>query len=265
MRRISIIGLLLLFALPVANAGTKITFAYSGTDGERKVNEKRIAHIGNNQVRVFAPNGSKNIDLVFDREKRRFTILNHRNRSYMIWDEAGIGRMLAQAQGVMEQMGTLLDNLPQSQRRQLQQMLGQPLPSSSKKPTVRHRHAGKTRKVAYMPCQVFTIDSDSGRSSEIFLAKYPDLELDKGDLDTLVAMRDLALQLLQNAREVLPFIDVELPDVNAPDLQGLPLEGRELTGQTSGKFRVLKISHQQKTSKGSFIPSGYQQRNLPIL
>jgi len=203
--------------------------------------------------------GDRNTDMLFRAADQTMFMISHDRKSYMELNPQIMQKTMQMASGMMAMLQAQLKNLPEAQRKKMQQMLGGAGGGQAAKQPVKIQKTGKTGSFAGIRCQQYMITSQKGRALACFSSERA-AGLSRAEVDTLHALYKFGEQMAKSASSVLG----NNPATFMPEggLPGVLLYSKETQGRTS---EVKLLSIQNKTVAASFYrtPAGYNKMALP--
>ena len=111
---------------------------------------------------MFFRSGTTNqdTDLLYDQARSAITIINHKDRTFMVLDEQSIAKFMSGTMQMMnrvqEQLNQQMKGMSPEQRAQIERMMGgmmQP-PNQAESPPIKYIKTNKSQKVSGIACQI---------------------------------------------------------------------------------------------------------------
>lgn len=240
--------LLSFLILPTAIADAVVH--YTITDSLSSQIDKRVAYVANGKVRVVNTAGRIEPEAIFDSNTGDLTLLDHQQKSYIKINEAELTAMAGQIKGLIE---SVMSELP----------FNNPLAPSESKKSV--KHSGIQRRVAGISCELYEIQINGAKESEVCIAKSNRLDISPNDYETLENLYKTGDKLARTARETVGQRLGPIPEFGAGELGGLPVYIMSEASGSQLELTLTNIGSELVSADHFIIPEGYQQQSLPSL
>lgn len=247
--------LLLLVAINIAYSGVKLEFK------NYKVGDESNSEIN---TAIFTPdklkieNRSKNdiVTIIYNALKEKIIIIMENDKSYMVMDKEMLENIGKQMKGVMAQMKQQLANLPESQRKQLEKMMGAQMGGVDVKYNL--VNTGLKKKINTWNTVKYNLKADEDLMSEIWAAPYTSVGISESDMNVMKSftnfMNDMIKSVPQTQKD--PFSAVY------DEFKGLPIK---TVNKTSNSVSELVSVKDYNPSESDFIvPAGYSEKKIPM-
>jgi len=248
MIRHAIFFMLGLLILPPVIADTVVRYTIS--DGLSSQVDKRIAYVANGMVRVVNTAGRIEPEAIFDSNTGNLTLIDHQQKSYIKVNEAELTAMAGQIKNLLD---SVMSELP----------FNNPLAPSESKRSV--KHSGIQRRVAGISCELYEIQINGLKESEVCIAKSNRLDISPNDYLTLENLYKTGDKLARTARETVGQSLGPIPEFGAGDLGGLPVYIMSDASGSQLELTLTEIGSELVSAEYFKIPEGYQQQSLPSL
>jgi hypothetical protein len=213
------------------------------------------------RMRVETGRGS----MIYRDDRKVLWLVNDNERRY---SEMTPQTMAALRQGMeqrMQQMQEQLKNLPEAQRRQLEQMMnqrGMPGAAASRNVTYAKRATGQT--VGRWRCDVYEQQVDGRKTAELCLAALGDLGLRSDDVKVLSSFyNESGFQQMSGGRSD-EFNFKRLSEVAGREV--MPVHVITFNDGQKVADTVVKSVERGAIPPGSFeVPAGYAKRDMPMM
>ncbi len=224
-------------------------------------------YVGAGKLRINDIDG-RGGDIVFDRAREAVTVVDNAKRSYFVIDEEQLGRVVTQAQGVMnviqEQLAKQMENLSPEQQAQLKEMMGgfggAAAPAAA---PATYTATPRTGKYAGHACRVWQVVREQSALSEVCVAPRDALGIDADDRDTLLAMQSFAAGMLEQIGSLLGAAAGGLPRLGDGPIDGIAIAVADL--QTGTKAMLTGISRADLPAEHFSVPADYTRQAMPML
>lgn len=209
--------------------------------------------------------GDRDSKMLFKDGNQEIVIIDHPSKTYMIMDEETakrLERQMSSAQqqmsAVMQQMQKQMENMSEEQRAQMQQLMGNRMPSematTPAKTTVKQQGEDTVAGVTCMKLLVLVNDKPSG---DVCVARAGVLGLQTKDYDSMVSATDAVRKIMAR---VTGKNDNDAVSMNLRAMKGIPVRMRDLV---DGDISILKSRSSAELDSGTFlVPNGYQKRDM---
>ena len=248
MIRHAIIFLAGLFLLTPVIADTVVRYTIS--DGVSSQMDKRVAYVSNGKVRVVNTGGRIEPEAIFDSESGNLTLIDHQQKSYIKVNEAELTAMAGQIKSLID---SVMSELP----------FNNPLAPSESKKSV--KHSGIQRRVAGISCELYEIQINGEKESEVCIAKSNRLDISPNDYQTLENLYKTGDKLARTARETVGQSFGPIPEFGAGELGGLPVYIMSDSSGAQIELTLTNIASELVSPDYFKIPEGYQEQSLPSL
>ena len=223
---------------------------YTITDSISSQIDKRTAYVANGMVRVINTGGRIEPEAIFDSNSGNLTLIDHQQKSFIKVNEQELTAMAGQIKSLID---SVMSELP----------FNNPLaPSESKRSVM---HSGIQRRVAGISCELYEIQVNEIKESEVCIAKSNRLDISPNDYQTLENLYKTGDKLAKTARETIGQNLGPIPEFGAGELGGLPVYIMSNTGGTQLELILTSIDSELVSQDYFKIPEGYQEQSLPSL
>jgi hypothetical protein len=187
-------------------------------------------------------------EMIFRGDRREMVIVNHKEKTYTVLDEATMEKLAQQmekAMAAMAEMERALANVPESQRARVEEMMKSRLPNMGKPPEPTElRKTGDTDTLRGYPCVRYEILRGGIRLREMWVTDWANVE---GGSDAAAAFQGMA-EFFQEMIESLPKFgtmgggSATAAFEHMRDMNGFPVVSREFADDGSLQSMGLLIS-----------------------
>lgn len=248
MIRHAIFFLLGILMLPSLSADTVVRYTISDSTSSQV--DKRVAYVANGMVRVVNTSGRIEPEAIFDSNTGNLTLIDHQRKSYTQVNEAELTAMAGQLKSLLD---SVMSELP----------FDNPLTLNEKNRSV--MHSGIQKRVAGISCELYEIQIDGTKESEVCIAKSNRLSISPNDYQTLENLYKTGDKLARTARETVGARLGPIPEFGAGELGGLPVYILSHAAGSRLELTLTDIDSELVSAEYFKIPEGYQEQGLPSL
>lgn len=249
----------------VAIAGLATTSANAGVyieTADREAGAKQATTV----QRIWVEGGAARFENEGDvsiLKGEKLYVLQPKERSYLVIDEAAVKAMGERMGGAMAQMQAQMANLPPEQRAMMERMLGGNMPGAAPAPVkIDVVDTGRTESVDGRTCRTWTLKRNGVAEEQHCIVAFASMP-GKEDLRAVFARMG---KLFDGLADALPQGPVAFDQEFAAyeKMNGFPLLTRELAkGKPTGaETRVVAWRAESVPAAQFAIPAGYKQRDL---
>jgi len=243
------------FALAAATqsafADTVVTFNATGNDVPNTIS------IHDGSVQMPVPQG--NMRLVMDTKTSRMLMIDDGKKQYMEMDSETIKQTSDLMDMVRTQMMAQLENMPEGQRKMLEERMGINLKKPAT-PVITIKPTGKKKTVSKVKCEVHDVLSDGKKTMEACVATIKASGVAHKDYQTMKKMFVMSRNFAKQATK-LGGPTATNTVANMPDLNGVPMEVKNLNDGNT--ITITSINSNAKLDGSKFKPgSNYKKINL---
>ncbi len=234
-----------------ALADTIITFDASGNDVPNTIS----IHAGS--VQMPTPQGD--MRLVMDTINSRMLMIDDSKKQYVEMDSETIKQTSDLMDMVRTQMMSQLENMPEGQRKMLEESMGITLKKPAT-PVITINATGKKKTVSKIKCEVHDVLSDGKKTMEACVATVKASGVAQKDYETMKKMFGMSRNFAKQAAK-LGGPAATNTVANMPDLNGVPMEVKNLADGNT--ITITSINSNAKLDASKFKPgSNYKKINL---
>ena len=241
---------LFLFSLLASTAIADTVVRYTISDSVSSQLDKRIAYVSNGMVRVVNTGGRIEPEAIFNSESGELTLIDHQQKSYIKVNEKELTAMAGQIKSLID---SVMSELP----------FNNPLAPTAEEKSV--KHSGIQRRVAGISCELYEIQLNGVKESEVCIAKSNRLDISPNDYETLENLYKTGDRLAKTARETIGQSLGPIPEFGAGELGGLPVYILSQSGGVQLELTLTAIDSELVSADYFKIPKGYQEQTLPSL
>lgn len=243
------------FALAAASqsafADTVVTFNATGNDVPNTIS------IHDGSVQMPVPQG--NMRLVMDTKTSRMLMIDDGKKQYMEMDSETIKQTSDLMDMVRTQMMAQLENMPEQQRKMLEQRMGINLKQPTA-PVIKVNATGKMKSVSKIQCEIHDVLSDGKKTMEACVATVAASGVAQSDYETMQKMFQMSREFARQAGN-LGGLAATTTVANMPDLNGVPMAVKNIADGNS--ITITSIDSTVKLAAAKFKPgSDYKKINL---
>ena len=258
---IAITAAALLSASSLANAGIvmdMVTRDASGAETERN----RI-YAQSEKIRMEqGGNGDTEATMIFLGD--RFLYIDHRDKSYIVMDDAMLDQVSAKMSEAMREMEAQLAGMPPEQRAMVEQMMkgqmqGMMGPQIDETPPLRVEATGSGKWKSHA-CREYAVFEGDAKTQEVCAADLDDVE---GSGEFIAAFRNMAAYITKMT-ESLPMMALDRSDPGElmERIDGFPVRTVDFENAVAVRETSLDSIVEQELEEAMFVaPDGYRQRD----
>ena len=205
-------------------------------------------------------------EMIFRGDRREMVVVDDDDKSYYLMDEETMGRLAGQVAGVMDQMQEALKNVPESERRKIEEMMKQRMPSQApQRSKSQLKKTGETGTKNGYPCVKYDVYRDGARIRELWVTDWDNVE---GGEDVVDAFEDMA-DFFQEIMDAMPDFGQGGPAedpafAHMREIGGFPVVTREFGDDGSLEDEsTLRSARRRTLDPAEFEPpAGYKRRSM---
>lgn len=254
---------LLLSLSPLATAGVVMDLVTTSPSGQETERSQVFAQSG--KLRMEHLEGGKSIaSMIFLGDK--FLYVDHREKSYIVMDEAALEQVSAKVNEAMAQMEAELAKLPPEQRAMVEQMMKGQMPGMGAEPaepppapSVKAMGGGEW---GSYDCQQYAVFESGEKTQEICAAGLDDVD---GADDLIESFRNMSAYMTKMS-ESLPMRSSETSDPGAlmELIDGFPVHTIDFANGVVVSETSLESVVEKKIDEGTFGPPENYRRQDPF-
>lgn len=209
--------------------------------------------------------GDKRSKMLFKDGKQELVIIDHRSKSFMVFDEETakrleqqMGAMQQQMSAAMAQMEKEMENMSEEQKAQIRQMMGNQMPSGgARKPlTTTVKQQGKET-VAGVTCSQMQVLVNGKPTGDVCVATAGVLSVETKDYEAMVKATDTISKIMER---MSGNIDNDAVSMNLRAMRGIPVRMRDLA---DGDVSTLESRSSADLDPAIFqVPAGYHKQDM---
>jgi len=212
--------------------------------------------------------------MIFHGERQEIVVLDHGDKQYLVLDKAALQSLAGTVDAAMQQLDSMLQNLPPEQRAQMEQMmkgkLGQAGKSEGEQPEL--KATGETKSIDGHACRKFEVLREGRKVREMWVTDWSNVEGGAEAIEAFEAVGAFFQELLDSmpnlgkamgGQALLDSSDLQYMQ----ELNGVPLVSTEL-----GRDGAVTVETRLRSSKRSSVeaaafepPAGYTKQEMPEL
>jgi hypothetical protein len=259
--------LLLIWPLTGANAGSILD--YEVRLGNRRTIQE--VSVGSDQVVVKTIGGDPNLDLYFDPQKRKLSIVDHRNRTFMPITESQIEKLAGHIEDIaplVNGLGEQIRHLDPAHKAKWERMIGgAPLDAfDTAKKELKHfsiKDTHKLHRVGGFDCRAFNLRSDRMGPSSICVIGPDTLGLPEGESQSIRQLISFMHALLKKAHRVASNFGAVIASDAIEQLSGIPIEIKSNTPKARVSMELASIRLNQPSATMSW-PADYKMVDFKL-
>ncbi len=263
MRRATL-ALTIFLPLGLANAGIDVRYESTGPAMPATASNGSVL-IEGSRSRMDAGGDAT---VLFDGTAQRMEILSHKDRTYMVLDQASAEAIAAEIEPALRQMRAQLEALPPEQRAMMEKMLGERMgiklgAEPEPAPDLDLEKTGKTDAVGGIDCAWWNATNATVLVYEYCIAEPSDLPSGEQLLgffrDLMQFQRDIVGTINRHGTFQVP----RLPIADVRDVKGLPLISRQYRdGNMILETRYVSIVEKEVAADTFTRPNDYREQKL---
>ena len=222
------------------------------------------------RAKIYAQDGMLRMDQGSDADAAmiflgdRFLYVNHRDKSYIVMDEAMLEEVSAQISEAMKEMEAQLANMPPEQRAMVEQMMQGKMKgmmgeqaAAAPKPRVERMGASKWQSYA---CRQYAVYEDSDKTQQVCAAKLDNVA---GADEAIEAFKGMAAYMRKMAESMPMFKDEGMnPGELMEQIDGFPVHTIDYeNGKVLRETSLDSVSEQDLDEETFAAPTGYRREN----
>lgn len=216
------------------------TLEFQAKQGEYLARHQVYIDKGRLLIKSLGVDGDQ--DLIFDNTKKTLSLINHRSRSYVSFDEQTVITIARQA-------------------KQLQQLFG--ISSDIGSSTIILK-PGKNLSISGYPCKQINVFRKNVHISEVCITDPQALGIPIEDLNLLKVIQYIGESLTQNAGQIINQLGANIPEYGFSQLNGMPIAIIDLSQVKKSSLNLISVQSGIGEVKIK-IPSGYTPQSFPSL
>ena len=239
----------LVTALFSATAWADTTLTYNNADGQ----ENSKMYLSNGLAKV-TNDSDVSTALIFNTQLNAFTVINHEDKSYMVFGEkeiAALGDVAAMVDRMLEEQ---LAQMPAAQREQMRGMMKSMIQKQMPKQTAMPQYEKTGQSASYngFDCEVFLQTVEGKKQGDFCVADHQDLGVKTADYAAIQEFMKIAEKMASQFGQSQGVNFAAVGDV-LPVYYQMGEEKAYLTG----------VNNDDLSADVFNIPAGYKQQSLP--
>ncbi len=212
-------------------------------------------------------------EVIFRGDRRQMVVVDHREKSYMVVDEAAARAMGGQMQQAMKELEKQLEGLDPKQREMMEKMLkgktgpGGTPPGVQSEPREYKRTGERATKQGY-PCVRYDVLRSGEKVQELWVTDWSNVEGSQDVVDVFGDMNDFYGELIDAFKEVTGagggFFGADRDPIETfTQIDGFPVVSRDFEGGELESETVLRSVTERDLDPDAFEPpKGYRLRSM---
>ena len=249
---ISSIAFILATTSQSAFSDTVVTFNATGNDVPNTIS----IHAGSVQM----PAPQSDMRLVMDTNNSRMLMIDDSKKQYMEMNSETIKQTSNMLDMVRQQMMSHLENMPEEQRKMLEQRMGINLKQPAA-PVITVKATGKTKSVSKIKCEIHDVLTDGKKTMEACVASVKASGVAQEDYATMKKMFEMSREFAKQSSK-LGGPAATNTVANMPDLNGVPMEVTNLADGNT--ITITSINSKAKLDGAKFVPGSQYKKINPL-
>ena len=204
--------------------------------------------------------------MIFRGDRREMVVVDDDDKSYYLMDKETLGQLAGQVAGVMGQMQEALKNVPESERRKIEEMMKQRMPPQApERPRSELRRTGEKGTRNGYPCVKYEVFRDGRKIRELWVTDWSNVEGGEDVVDVFEDMADFFQEIMDSMPDFGQGGPVEDPVfAHMREIGGFPVVTREFDDDGSLEDESTLRSARRRTLDPSEFepPAGYKRRSM---
>jgi len=209
-------------------------------------------------------------DMIYHGDRREVVVVDHEDKSYQVIDEATMKEIAGQVGSAMSQMQEALKNVPEDQRKMVEEMMKQRMPKKpAERPLAQFKNTGERASKNGYPCVKYEVLRDGRRIRELWVTDWDNVEGGGEVADAFKGMSRFFRELMDSISSAAGGAgDLFGPDGNSlmsfDEIDGFPVVTSEFgdDGSLEGES-ALRSARRRTLDPAEFEPpSGYKRRQM---
>lgn len=265
-----IIAVCLTFLPAIVRADTVLEFMVKKSQASAATPQS--VAIKDGRIMVKAAGGDASTDLLYSQAEDSVTIVDHGERTVMTVNEAQVGRINEQAEGVeplLQGLGAQIAKLSPEERRKWQEIIGdsvslEKIAKGTEAPEPIRLVALGAAKVAGVKCQKTVVREGAAPLAELCLAEAAAIRIPPSDYATIRALLALYERLAQRSQKLARRMGLAVPVITMGKVKGVPILLRDLSRDEHGTLTLSRIKTAPVPPGRMSIPAGYAAKPLAL-
>lgn len=226
-----------------------------------------LAAEGGNLKMTMAEGGAGPSEAIFRGDRRELLVIDRRDQSYMVLDEESMRQVGNAINSVMQQMEEALENVPESQRARMREMMKQRMPQqqADAAPRADVRKASERRTIEGYPCVRYDVLVDGRKTRELWVTPWDRVEGGREAMDAMRGMAEFMSAMLESMPPMGQSGIAENMFAEMEEIEGFPVLTRQLAEDGSLERESTLRSAERRTIDPSEFepPAGYKRQAMP--
>lgn len=208
-------------------------------------------------------------EMIFRGARREVVVVDHQEKSYTVMDEETLDALAGQVAGMMGPMQEALKNLPESERRKIEEMMKQRMPSQGlQRPPSQLRRTGERATKNGYPCVKYEIWREGSKIRELWVTDWSRIDGGGEVRDVWRELTGFMRRLTEKLASGLPGGGLGGPGgdpifEHMEEIDGFPVVTRSFEGGELDSETVLQSVTERDLDPDAFEPpKGYRLRTM---
>lgn len=215
--------------------------------------------------------GGAKDEVIYRGDRREMVVVDHKNQSYMVMDEAMVGEIGGQVQSAMKEMEKALEGLDPKQREMMEQMLKGKMGAGAAKgdeaPKTVYRKTDERATHQGYPCVRYDVFRGSEKFQELWVTDWNRVaggdEIAKAFKDMSVFFSGIMDAFNDMMGGLSPINTGTSPIDSFAEIDGFPVVTRSFEGGELESETVMKSAKETALAPSTFEPpSGYHRQTM---
>jgi hypothetical protein len=210
-------------------------------------------------------------EMIYRGDRREMVVVNHDDKTYTVIDEESLNKIASQISGAMSQIEEALKNVPEAQRKMVEEMMKKSMPQAAAAATkvIEVRNTGERADQAGYPCVKYEILADGSVSSELWVTGWDNVEGGQEAAEVFKDMAGFFHDMMETFRSASGPMGGLLSNVGTSafehmsKIQGFPVVSRQFQGGQLESETTLRSTERRTLRPEEFDPPpGYKQQDM---
>jgi hypothetical protein len=229
------------------------------------VTETQQMSLSGDKLTATAEERGRPTQIIWRGDKQALYSLDPAAKTYYEIDKATMAAVNEQVNGAMKSMQEQMAKMTPEQRAQVEKMMGG-MPNmggqAAAAPAVEVKATGDKQTVQGYPCTRYDVLLGGKKSSEMWVASWGAVKIDKSDIQALTSMNSFFEEMLKG-NPMLGKLSTSSSFQGLDRVDGFPVLIRHFDGDKVIEEMTLKGVERRAVPAGSFdVPAGYTRKEL---
>ena len=269
MKRVFAVAAVLLFSA-VASAG--VVYEIELTDAEKNLASGSEFSVQDNLLKMTGGEAGDNFDgeMIFRGDRREMVVVNHKEKSYLVMDEATMKELAETMNQAMAAMEQALAAVPEGQRAKFEQMMKSKMPDmgTAREPS-ELRKTGDADTIRGYPCVRYEIWRGGVRTRELWVTDWKNLEGGDTVAGAFQEMSAFFKEMMDSLSQMSGMASLGEGVADATfehlaEMNGFPVVTREFDDNGAFEGMAALVSATEKTLDPTTFepPTNYKRQDL---